>query len=69
MRLYLQAWRYAADLSQETVAEQLGITRSGLSRYEGGSRPLPVALLWRIAALYGCSVDDLSRPPALVSIS
>ena len=51
--------RASVELTQEAVAEALGIARSTVGMWEvGGSLPHP-KLLPRIAKLYRCSIEDL----------
>ena len=47
--LQLRAVRLACGVSQEELAERLGIERVTLSRYESGARTLPLATLVTIA--------------------
>jgi transcriptional regulator with XRE-family HTH domain len=49
--LQLRAVRLACGVSQEELAERLGIERVTLSRYESGARTLPLATLVTIAEL------------------
>lgn len=49
----LRAVRLACGVSQEELAEHLGIERVTLSRYESGARTLPLATLVRIAEVLG----------------
>ena len=51
--------REAAGLTQAAAAAALGVQRAVLSRYENGVWFPKVALLRKIAALYGTSVDSL----------
>jgi transcriptional regulator with XRE-family HTH domain len=48
---WLRAVRLACGVSQEELAERLGIERVTLSRYESGARTLPLATLVRVAEL------------------
>jgi len=47
------------DLSQDKLAEYLGIAQTQYSRYERGVRAIPVDLLIRLAVLYKTSTDYL----------
>ena len=47
------------DLTQQKVAEHLGIPQSQYNRYERGVRDLPTDLLIRLARLYNPSTDYL----------
>lgn len=55
----LRNLRLAANMTQEQAAEQIGITRQGLSSYETG-RTLPdVETLTRLAELYDTDLESL----------
>lgn len=45
------------DLSQEQVAEYLGMKQPQYSRYERGLRDIPTDILIKLAELYGTSTD------------
>ncbi len=47
------------DLTQQEVAEKLGISRQYYSRYEAGEVEIPVRHLITLAQLYNCSIDYL----------
>ncbi|HEY3368265.1 MAG TPA: helix-turn-helix transcriptional regulator [Symbiobacteriaceae bacterium] len=51
--------RKAAGLSQEELAERLGIIRSRLGNYELGDREPEFALMNRIADFFGITLDEL----------
>lgn len=46
------------NLSQENLAEKLGISRSSLSRYEKGSRTIDIYVLNNILEIFNISYDD-----------
>lgn len=48
------------DLSQEKVAEVLGITRQQYQLYESGKREIPLHLFIRLAKFYKVSADYLA---------
>src|SRR5215217_5342230 len=54
----LRAVRLACGVSQEELAERLGIERVTLSRYESGSRTLPLATLVMVAELLRRPIAD-----------
>lgn len=56
--------RKNAGLSQVAVAEKIGVTDAAVSMWESGKTRPRAALLRQIAALYGCTVDDLLAPEA-----
>ena len=55
----LRDMREDHDLSQEKVAEYLGMAQTQYSRYERGVRDVPTDILIRLAALYKTSTDYL----------
>ena len=55
----LRDLREDGDLSQQQVAEYLGMKQPQYSRYERGLRDVPSDILIRLAGLYGTSVDYL----------
>ena len=56
------------DWSQKELAEQLGMSQTGYSKYETGENDVPVRVLVALAEIYGTSVvyllgrTDVSRP-------
>ena len=56
------------DWSQKELADQLGMSQTGYSKYETGENDVPVRVLVALAEIYGTSVDyllgrtDVSRP-------
>lgn len=70
----LRSLRAIAGKNQDAVAEECGISRIALARYEGGQRIPKSNILAKLAAYYGVSVDYLmgreetsfsSPPPAI----
>ena len=47
------------SLSQEELAEKIGVSRQTLSKYETGENDIPVAILEKLADIYHTSVDYL----------
>ena len=47
------------DLSQKQVAEYLGMSQTGYSKYEVGTNDIPSQILIRLAQFYDVSVDYL----------
>jgi transcriptional regulator with XRE-family HTH domain len=52
--------RVSLNMSQRQFAEEIGTTRSAVSRYENGSR-MTVEVLRRIAECLGLSLDGLMQ--------
>ncbi len=51
--------RKAQGLSQQAVADELGIAQQTLAHYEVGRLRMPASLLSPLAELFGVSVDEL----------
>ena len=49
-------------VQQKEAAQKLRIAQNTLCQYETGARKVPVALLPKLARLYGCSIEDLFEP-------
>lgn len=47
------------DLTQKKIAEYLGMSQTGYSKYETGENDIPTAILIKLADFYGVSVDYL----------
>ena len=60
--------RKALGLTQEGLAQKLGITNQAVSKWESGQSCPDLALLPRIADLFGITIDELfGREPKAVS--
>ena len=59
MKEKIKKKREEAGLRQEDVAEKLGLDQSAISMWETGACKPRTSLLPKIAALYGCTIDDL----------
>ncbi len=55
------AARTKTGLSQRAVAKKLGITDAAVCLWETGKTMPRATLLPKLAALYGCTVDELLR--------
>jgi len=64
MRTRLREARRAADLSQEAVANETGLTRTAISAIEKGTRKVTADELIMFSRLYGISVDILANGPS-----
>ena len=47
------------DFTQREVAEMLGMSQTGYSKYETGTNDIPTAVLIKLADFYKTSVDYL----------
>lgn len=57
----LKAARLKADLTQEAVAKQIGVSRQSLSNWENDRTYPDLASVLKLSDLYGLSLDDLLR--------
>lgn len=55
----IQSLRRARGMSQEALAEQIGITRQTISKWELGQSEPDIASLLRLGEIFGVTVDDL----------
>lgn len=62
LRENLRRLRRGAGLTQATLAEQIGTSRTGYQRIERGGAEPPVATLVRIAEVLGVRLADLLSP-------
>lgn len=47
------------DLTQKKVAQMLGMSQTGYSKYETGENDIPTSILIKLADFYGTSTDYL----------
>ena len=47
------------DLNQQQVADYLGMSQTGYSKYEVGTNDIPTQILIKLAQLYDVSIDYL----------
>jgi transcriptional regulator with XRE-family HTH domain len=57
-----RALRDAAKLTQDGLAEKLGVDRSTVAKWETGDALPRAGMLPKIASIFGCSIDDLFCP-------
>lgn len=55
----LRDLREDSDLSQRQVAEILGMSQTGYSKYETGENDIPTHILIKLADFYKTSIDYL----------
>ena len=51
--------REDCDMNQTELAQLLGMSQTGYSKYETGENAIPVAVLEKLADIFGTSVDYL----------
>ena len=62
----LRRFRLARHLTQEQAAENLGVSPQSVSRWERGTTWPDVAMLPKLARLYGVMIDDLYQEKSTV---
>ena len=58
----LSELRKAAGLTQQQLADQLGVKRTVVTNWETGVNITPTKYLLALAEALGCSVEDLLKP-------
>lgn len=59
----LRRFRLQAGLSQEAVAERMGVDRAHVSSMERGQQNVTLLTLWHAAQAVGATAADLLREP------
>lgn len=57
----IKQFRISSKLTQDAVANQLGITRSTVAMWESGKSIPTARLLPKLAVILNCTVDDLLK--------
>ena len=47
------------DMTQKQIAQMLGMSQTGYSKYETGENDIPTAVLIKLARFYNTSIDYL----------
>ncbi len=63
MEITLKAARVNAGLTQIQVANRVGTTKNTISNYERGITIPDMEMGMKLAAVYGCTVNDLKFRP------
>ena len=58
----LSELRKSAGLTQQQLAEQMGVTRSTVAMWETGENAPKTKMLLALAEALNCSVEDLLKP-------
>ena len=57
----LETYRTSCKMTQEFVAEQIGVSRQAVSKWENGTSDPSTSNLFALAKLFGISVEELLR--------
>jgi len=55
----IRTWRSRRGISQQRLADLVGVTQAALSNYETGKRDLPLTTFVRIAVALDAAMEDL----------
>ena len=55
----IRGLREAHDLTQKQIAQMLGMSQTGFSKYETGENDIPTQVLIKLADFYQTSIDYL----------
>ena len=58
----LSELRKAAGLTQQQLADRLGVKRTVVTNWETGVNSTPTKYLLALAEVLGCTVEDLLKP-------
>ena len=64
MKNRLKVLRAERDWSQAELAELLNVSRQTVNALETGKYDPSLPLAFRIAALFGCTIEDIFKPEA-----
>ena len=59
MYIRIKNLREDRDLTQTQIAQMLGMSQTGYSKYETGENDIPTAVLIKLADFYGTTTDYL----------
>lgn len=62
MKLSLEALRVNACMTQQDVADRLGVSRSTVIKWEGGSVEPKELVIYALAKLYNVEIDTIRIP-------
>ena len=58
----LVKYRKARNMTQKQLAQALNVTKSAITMYETGDRSPDLVKLKKMAAILGCTTDELLEP-------
>ena len=61
--IYIAERRRAAGMTQEALAEKVGVGHSAVALWESGLRTPTTPTLPRLAEALGCGIGELFHPP------
>ena len=64
----MQAKRKDANLTQQGLAEKVGLTRQAISKYETGESFPDISIVIHLAQVFGTSIDELVDPDGVTAL-
>lgn len=64
-RQYLKEWRMVHGLTQTELAQRMGVSKSEISRLEGGNRKISISWLEGYSKALGIEREQLLTPPGV----
>lgn len=58
----LHEYRKRKGLTQREISKRIGIAQSTVAQYESGARKPDIVTLKKLAAILGCTTDQLLEP-------
>lgn len=59
MKNSLKVWRAKKDLTQEELAEEVGVTRQTINSIERGKYNPSLELAFKLADFFDCKIEDI----------
>ena len=57
----IKKYREEADMSQQELADKLGVSSSAVAMWETDNRTPRVATMIKMSQLFGCSIEELMK--------
>lgn len=58
----IQDYREKSGMTQQELADVLGVTQGAVANWESGVRKPDIIMLKKLASIFGCTADDLLAP-------
>lgn len=58
-KLTIREWRLMREISQEAIAEKIGVHRGTYVKWEKHNEFITIDKAYKLAELFGCTLDDI----------
>jgi putative transcriptional regulator len=65
MKNELNVWRAKADVTQEELADAVGVSRQTINTIEGDKYDPSLELAFKLAEYFDCDIEDIFEPEFL----